>query len=71
MNRNYCITSAVIFGLIALIHLWRLALGLSMQIGAWNVPRSASVIGAIVAIAMALWAVQGLRRSRPAAVVYT
>jgi hypothetical protein len=34
MNKNYCITSAIVFAFVALMHAWRFVLDLPMQIGA-------------------------------------
>ena len=70
-SRNYCLASAVVFTLVALVHLWRVVLDLQLQIGAWSVPRSASLVGAIVAGLFAVWAFQSARGSKPAEVIYT
>ena len=56
MNRNYCITSAIIFAFVALMQAWRFVLDLPLQIGVWNVPRSLSGFAAIGATLLALWA---------------
>lgn len=71
MNRSYCITSAIVFALVALLHAWRFVLKLPMQIGAWQVPESVSVFGALFAGALAVWAFQSARTGKPAKVVYT
>ena len=34
MNRHYCITSAIIFAAVALMHSWRFVLDVPLQIGA-------------------------------------
>lgn len=70
-NRNYCMASAAVFALVALVHIWRFVLDLPLQIGAWFVPRSASLVGAIIAGAFAFWAFRSSRVSKPAQVVYT
>lgn len=68
-NRNYCVVSGVIFTLVALTHIWRYFLDLPLQVGAWHVPRSLSLIGALVAGLLAVWAFAGTRpRKEP---VYT
>ena len=71
MSRNYCVTSAIIFAFVALMHAWRFALDLPLQIGAWNVPRSLSGFAAIVAAAMALWAFRSASSGKPAGIAYT
>jgi len=70
-NRNYCMTSAVVFALVALVHIWRFVLDLPLQIGAWSVPRSVSLVGAIVAGVFAFWAFRSSRAPKPTQVVYT
>jgi hypothetical protein len=70
-NRNYCMASAAVFALVALVHIWRFVLDLPVQIGAWSVPRSASLVGAIIAGAFAFWAFRSSRAPKPAQVVYT
>ena len=71
MSRAYCTTSAIVFTLVALMHLWRVVLDLPMTLGAWNVPRSLSVLAAIGAAALALWAFSSLRSEKPVRVAYT
>lgn len=71
MNRNYCITSGMVFALIALVHAWRFVLGVPVQLGAWSVPQSVSVVGAIVAAALSVWAFRSARAGKPVAVAYT
>jgi hypothetical protein len=71
MNRNYCITSAIVFALVALVHAWRLVLDFPIQIGAWYVPRSLSGVAAIVAALMAVWAFRSARPAKAANVAYT
>ena len=63
-NRNYCAVSGVVFTLVALMHVWRYVLDLPMQIGAWHVSRSLSLLGAIGAALLALWAFYGARAVR-------
>lgn len=60
-NRSYCVVSGVVFTLVALMHLWRYALGLPLQIGAWQVSRSLSLVGALGAGLLAVWAFSGTR----------
>jgi hypothetical protein len=70
-NRNYSTVSAVVFTLVALLHLWRFALGLPLEIGAWSVPPVLSLIAGLVTGSLAIW---GFRSGRPVTgpkVVYT
>ena len=71
MTRSYCITSAIVFALVALTHMWRFVLDLPMQIGAWNMPRSLSGFAAIGAAFLAVWAFKSAGPDKGATVVYT
>lgn len=71
MNRNYCITSGIVFALVALGHAWRFALDVPVQFGAWSVPQSVSLVGAIAGAALSVWAFRSARAGKPAAVAYT
>jgi hypothetical protein len=71
MNRNYCITSAIVFTLVALGQAWRFVLDLPVQIGAWNVPRSVSGVAAIGAALLAVWALKSAGMAKAATVPYT
>lgn len=62
MNRNYCITSAIVFAFVTLVQAWRVALDLPMQIGAWYVPRSVSGLAAFGAAFLAAWAFRSAGR---------
>lgn len=70
-NRVYCAVSGVVFTLVALMHIWRYVLDLPLQIGAWHVARSLSLIGAIAAALLAIWAYNGVRSRNHRAPVYT
>lgn len=69
-SRNYCVASGIVFVIVALMHVWRFALNFPLQIGVWYVPRSLSLLGAIGAIILALWAFRSARNSSPQ-IVYT
>jgi hypothetical protein len=71
MNRNYCLTSAVVFALVALVHAWRFVLDFPIQIGAWYFPRSLSGVAAIGAGLLAVWAFRSARPGKTANVAYT
>ena len=70
-NRNYCLASGIAFVIVALMHIWRYALNFSLQIGVWYVPRSLSLLGAIGAVVLALWAFRSARNTTPHQTVYT
>jgi 4-hydroxybenzoate polyprenyltransferase len=55
-------TSAVIFGIVALVHVVRLFTGFTVVIGTWGVPLWVSGVAAVVAGALAVWL---FRLSRP------
>lgn len=71
MNRNYCITSAIIFAFLALMHAWRFVLDLPLQIGAWDVPQSLSGFAAIGTGFLAVWAFRAAGLGKGATVAYT
>ncbi len=59
--RRYCIVSGVVFAIVALLHFWRYVLGLPLQIGAWEVSRSLSLVAALGAGLLSAWAFTGAR----------
>ena len=69
-NRNYCVASGIVFVIVALMHIWRFALNFPLPIAVWYVPRSLSLLGAIGAIVLALWAFRSARNTSPQ-IVYT
>ena len=54
--RTYLLTSGVIFGVVALVHVLRLALGWPAEIAGWSVPMWVSWIAIVVAGALCVWA---------------
>jgi len=70
-NRNYCLASGIVFVIVALMHIWRFALDFPLQIGVWYVPRSLSLLGAIGAALLAVWAFRSSRPSKSPEIVYT
>jgi len=60
-DRRYCVVSGVVFAIVALLHLWRYVLDLPLQIGAWQVSRSLSLVAALGAGLLAVWAFSGAR----------
>jgi hypothetical protein len=71
MNRNYCITSAIVFTFVVLVQAWRFVLDLPMQIGAWNIPRSLSGLAVLGAAFLAVWAFRSARLGKSVSVGYT
>lgn len=59
MNKNYAIISAILFGLVALLHLTRALMGWEVAIGDYMLPveRSWIVFGAT--ICLAAWGIRG------------
>ena len=62
-RRAYLLTTAVIFSLIALLHLVRIVFGWSAVIGDWSVPMWLSWVGIIVAGALAYFGFSLARQS--------
>lgn len=58
MSSYYAAVSTLIFGVMAVVHLIRLSKAWSVQIGTFSVPMSASWIGLIVSILMAVWGIR-------------
>ena len=59
MSRKlYLIVSGMIFGLVACLHLARLALGWEAQIGTWEVPFWLSWGGLVGAGVLCIWALR-------------
>jgi len=71
MSRNYCITSAVVFALVALLHAWRFVLDLPLQIGVWHVARSVSGLAAVGAALLSFWALKSAKAGKPPRIVNT
>jgi hypothetical protein len=64
--RSYLAVSGVLFGIVALAHVVRLAFGWPVQIGALSAPLWLSVIGVIVPGSLSVWAfnlARGVRRA--------
>jgi len=53
--RPYLIVSAILFLLVALMHLLRFVLGWSVQIGTSDIPLWMSLVAVIVSVAFAIW----------------
>ncbi len=59
------LVAAVIFGLIAIVQLWRALAGISIEFGGHFVPVWLSVIIGSLALLMSFWMGTILRRNRP------
>jgi hypothetical protein len=56
MNRGiFCIVAAVIFAIVALLHLLRVYMGWPVVIGDWSAPMWVSWIALVVAGVLAIW----------------
>ena len=71
MNRNYSLTSAAVFALVALTHAWRFVLDLPAQMGAWSVPRPVTGFVALVTASLAIWGIRTARLGKSSTIVYT
>lgn len=61
--RAYCLTSGVLFTLVALAHLMRIVYDLPIRVEDVEIPMLVSWIGLIVPAALAIWAFRITRRS--------
>ncbi len=57
-GQKFFLISATVFALIALLHVFRLVTNLSVQVGAVTVPIWMSLLGAIVAAGLSIWALR-------------
>lgn len=64
--KAYLGISGAIFGIVAVLHLLRLALDWPAQIGNWNVPFWVSWIALLLSAGLCVWALQLARSLRPA-----
>lgn len=62
-HKNYCMVSGILFLLVALAHLLRLAFGLQVQIDEYSVPMFVSWFGFIVPAALSFWAFRTARET--------
>jgi hypothetical protein len=63
--KRYLLISGTIFGLVAVLHVLRLALDWPAQIGGWEVPFWVSWIGIAVPAMLCLWAYRLATGIRP------
>ena len=55
-EKNYILISAIVFALVALLHLVRLFTHWSFQIGAMTVPLWGSWLGLLIGATLSIWA---------------
>ena len=60
-EKTFVATAAVIFGIVALLHLLRLVMGWSVVIEDWTVPMWFSWIGLVVASALSYFGMRHVR----------
>ena len=59
MNKNYAIVSAILFGLVAVLHLVRALMGWEVAIGDYMLPVARSWIVFGITICLAAWGIRG------------
>jgi len=62
-TKSYLIVSTLIFAVVAVMHLIRLTMGWSAQLGTWSVPFWVSVLAVLVFASFALWGLSLVRRT--------
>jgi hypothetical protein len=62
MTKSYIAISALIFLLVAAVHVVRIALGWQVQVGPNDIPMSLSWVGFVVAAVLAVWGAIALRQ---------
>ncbi len=60
-QKEYIVFSGIIFGIVAIFHLFRLVFSMPVNIGLWDVPVWISAVGVIIAGFLA-WKAKGLSR---------
>lgn len=61
-QKNFFITAAIIFGLVAILHLVRAVNGLPLVIGIWELPLWLSWIAFVITGFMSYWGFKLVRR---------
>lgn len=61
-DKVYILISGFIFGVVALIHGFRLATQMAVQLGNWQIPIAASWLGLLIAGSLFIWALILLRQ---------
>ncbi len=62
-TRAYLIVSGLLFGLVAVLHLLRVANGWAFELGPWSLPMSFSWLGALIPGLLCAWALRTAWRS--------
>ena len=55
-RKEYCVVSGILFSLVALAHLLRVILGISVRIDEFDLPMFVSWAGFVVPAGLAIWA---------------
>ena len=55
-SRTYLVISGTVFGIVAVLHLLRVANGWAMVLGPWSTPMWVSWLGTIVPAVLCVWA---------------
>jgi hypothetical protein len=61
-TKAYLIVSTVIFALVAVMHLLRLTMGLSVVLGMTSIPLWVSLLALLVSASVAIWGLTLVRR---------
>jgi hypothetical protein len=61
-TKAYLVVSTFIFALVAVMHLLRLTLGWSVQLGMTSIPLWVSVLAILVSASIAVWGLMLVRR---------
>jgi len=61
-EKNFILTAAVVFGIVALLHLWRAVSSLPLLIGAWELPVWLSYVAFILAGGLSIWGFRLLKK---------
>ena len=62
-TKAYLIVSTFIFAFVAVMHLLRLVLGWSAQVGTFDVPLWMSMLAVVVSASVAIWGLTLVRRT--------
>jgi hypothetical protein len=63
-NRSYLVVSAIVFGLVAILHAIRVVNGWSLDLGPWAIPIWVSWCGVAGPAVLSVWAFRLAGRSR-------
>ncbi|MBI3711410.1 MAG: hypothetical protein HY253_00375 [Burkholderiales bacterium] len=61
-DKDYILISGLIFGIVAVVHGFRLVTQMTVQLGDWQIPIAASWLGLLIAASLFIWALILLRQ---------